>query len=181
MVKDITSRAKGWAERKSPEKSRKKGELLVWISGLPHLLKLSQRERSLQPKGVIIFKIPPVLKDYLTNCKRIAHDQHATAEDCSSAPCGHCALCGSYGKHHSMIERKIISALRQEESSWPNVCLVQTMGFTWPLVCFAKNNMWDKLKISFPSDGPFIGTIGINPQEKRRVLWLNITPWSTLP
>jgi len=44
------------------------------------------------------------------------------------------------------------------------------MGSTWPLVCFAKNNMWDKIKIGFPSDGSLTGTIGINPQEKRRVL-----------
>jgi len=31
--------------------------------------------------------------------------------------------------------------------------------------------MWDKIKIGgFPSDGSLTGTIGINPQEKRRVL-----------
>jgi len=35
------------------------------------------------------------------------------------------------------LKRKSISALRQEESSWPNVCLVQTMGSTWPRVCKA--------------------------------------------
>jgi len=56
MVKDIISRAKGWTERKSPENSREKGELLVWPSGFPHLLKLSQRERSLQPKAMITFE-----------------------------------------------------------------------------------------------------------------------------
>jgi len=37
------------------------------------------------------------------------------------------------------LKRKNISALQQEESSWPNICLVQTMGSTWLLVCFAKN------------------------------------------
>jgi len=86
MVKDIISRAKGWTEIKSPEKNREKDELLVWASGFPHLLKFSQRERSLQPKAMITLKRPPALRDYLTNYKRIAHDQHATAEDCSSAP-----------------------------------------------------------------------------------------------
>jgi len=45
MVKDIISRTKGWTERKSPEKSREKGELLVCASGFPHLLKaLSKRK-----------------------------------------------------------------------------------------------------------------------------------------
>ena len=106
MVKDVISRAKGWTERKSPEKSREKGELLVWASGFPHLLKLSQRERSLQPQAMITYKRPPALRDYLTNYKRIANDQHATPEGGSSAPCGHCALCVNYGKHHSMIEKE---------------------------------------------------------------------------
>jgi len=45
MVKDIISRTKGWTERKSPEKSREKGESLVCASGFPHLLKaLSKRK-----------------------------------------------------------------------------------------------------------------------------------------
>jgi len=46
------------------------------------------------------------LWDYLTNYKRIAHDQHAAPEGCSSSPCGHCALCGKYGKHHSIVEKE---------------------------------------------------------------------------
>ena len=56
---------------------------------------------------MITFEWPPALRDYLTNYQRIVHDQHATAEDCSSAPCGHCALCGNYGKHHSMVEKEV--------------------------------------------------------------------------
>jgi len=80
--------------------------LLVWASGLPHLLKLNQKERSLQPKAMITFKRPPALSDYLTNYKRITYDEHATAEDCSSAPCVHCALWGNYGKLHSTFEKE---------------------------------------------------------------------------
>ena len=55
MVKVIISRAKGWIERKSLEKSRERGELLVWASGFSYLLKLSQRERSLQPMAMITY------------------------------------------------------------------------------------------------------------------------------
>jgi len=130
---------------------------------------------------MITYKRPPALRDYLTYYKRIAHDHHATPEVCSSAPCKIAPYVATTVNITTWLKRKIISALRQEESSWPNICLVQTMGSTSPLVYFAKNNMWDKLKISFQLDGPLIGTIGINPQEKRRVLWLNITPWSTRP
>ena len=103
--KNVIKKAKGWTERKIPEKSSKKSKMLVWASGFPHLLELSQRERSLQPKAMITFKRPPALTDYLTN-KKIAHDQHATAEDCSSTHCEHCALCGNYGKRHSMVEKE---------------------------------------------------------------------------
>jgi len=43
------------------------------------------------------------------------------------------------------------------------------MVSTWPPVYFANNNMWDKKRIIFPLDGLLIGTLGINPQEKRRL------------
>ena len=54
---------------------------------------------------MITYKRPTALRDYLTNYKRIAHDQHETPEGCSVAPCGHCALRGNYGKHRSMVEK----------------------------------------------------------------------------
>ena len=46
------SSLKGWwktllAEQRDGRKSKENGELLVWASGFPHLLKLSQGERSL--------------------------------------------------------------------------------------------------------------------------------------
>jgi len=44
MVKDITSRAKGWTQRKNAGKSEEKGKLLVLTSG-SHL-KLSLRQVS---------------------------------------------------------------------------------------------------------------------------------------
>jgi len=52
---------------------------------------------------MIAYKRPPALRDCLTNYKKIACDQHATAEDCSSVPCRHCAL---RGNHHSMVEKE---------------------------------------------------------------------------
>jgi len=52
------------------------------------------------------FSKPPWLRNHLTNYKKITHDQQTTAEDCSSAPCGHCALCGNHGKQHSMVEKE---------------------------------------------------------------------------
>ena len=145
----------------------------VWVSGFPHFLKLSQRERSLQAKAMITFKRPPVLRDYLTSMQLL---KIVLLRPVDIAP-----YVANMANITAWLKRNIISALWQEESSWANVCLVQFMGSMCPLVCFAKNNMWDKLKIRFPSDGPLIGTISISPQEKRSVLCLNITPWSTLP
>jgi len=64
MVKDIISEAKGWIERTRPEKSKERDELLVWASGFPHFLMVSQSERSLQPKSMITYKKTPALRIY---------------------------------------------------------------------------------------------------------------------
>jgi len=40
--------------------------------------------------------------------KKIAHDQPATTEDCSSAPCGHwniAPFCVNQGKHQDMVTK----------------------------------------------------------------------------
>ena len=65
MVKGIINRGKGWTERKSAEKSKERGELLVWASGFPHLRKFNQREISLQPKAMFTYKKTTSVKGLL--------------------------------------------------------------------------------------------------------------------
>jgi len=131
MVKDIISRAKGWNERKSPGKSRPKDELLVKASGFPYLLKLSQRERSLQPKAMIMYKRPQTRELPMTSMQPLMIVLLGPAEITPYV--------ATMVNITAWLKRKINSALQQKESSRPSVCLVRTVGSSSPLVCFVKN------------------------------------------
>ena len=53
---------------------------------------------------MIMYKRPATIGLHITNYKTLVHRYVVTAETGSSAPCGHCALCGNFGRHRiSMV------------------------------------------------------------------------------
>jgi len=48
------------------------------------------------------YKRPATIGLHITNYRTLAH-RNVTAETGSSAPCGHCALCGNFGRHRTSM------------------------------------------------------------------------------
>ena len=51
------------------------------------------------PKTMITYKRPATLSSYLTNYRTIAHGELLNDGSGFSTPCGHCALCGNFGRY----------------------------------------------------------------------------------
>ena len=99
----MTDLTKTWTERFAPpQKSHLRNEKpkIVWPTSFPELLKLSSKERKLNERACITYKRLLTLSQQLTRYKILAQEPQKG----SSGPCGHCSLCGNYGKHASMIE-----------------------------------------------------------------------------
>ena len=109
LVKDMISITKQWKDRFSPptESTTKPEQRLVWATQFPKLLKLSHKEKELNPKAMITFKRPITLAGLLTNYRTIAH---GIPSDTGSRPCNHCALCGHYGKKRMVNNAKTITS-----------------------------------------------------------------------
>jgi len=52
---------------------------------------------------MITYKRPATIGSHITNYKTLAHRNVVTAETGSSAPCGHCAQSGNFGRHRTSI------------------------------------------------------------------------------
>ena len=76
LVKDMISITRQWKDRFSPPvvSTTKPEQRLVWATQFPKLLKLSQKEKDLNPKAMITYKRPMTLAGYLTNYRTIAHN-----------------------------------------------------------------------------------------------------------
>jgi len=94
-------------------------------------LKLSQRERSLQPKAMIMYKRPQTRELPMTSMQPLMIVLLGPAEITPYV--------ATMVNITAWLKRKINSALQQKESSRPSVCLVRTVGSSSPLVCFVKN------------------------------------------
>jgi len=76
---------------------------MVWVTSFPSLLKLIPKEKTLKPDAMIMYKWPAAIYLHMTNYRTLAHRHVVTAETGSSAPCGHCTLCGNFGHHRTSM------------------------------------------------------------------------------
>ena len=65
-------------------------------------MKLTRKERTLNPQALVTYKRPTILAGYLTNYRTLAHN---ITQGCGkSQPCNRCKLCGRYKESPSMVE-----------------------------------------------------------------------------
>lgn len=106
MTKKIINLASNWTERFQPKNTNqnntKEKERIVWATSFPKLLELTEKEKSLKPRATTVYKKPATLANKLTNYRQLAHDKHSDKQG-SSNPCGSCSLCGTFGRHASMV------------------------------------------------------------------------------
>ena len=77
-------------------------DISVWTTNFPNLLKLTKKERQLNP-NVMKYKRPQTLATLLTNYKIIAHK--VNVEKGVSHPCGKCML-RNRGREGEMIKKQ---------------------------------------------------------------------------
>ena len=104
LVLKMTNITKMWTDRFAPPKSSLKDHQrkTIWTTSFPGLLKLSTKERSLNPEACVTYRRPQTLAQQLTRYKTISYKPN-TSYDGASKPCGHCSLCGKHGNHTSMV------------------------------------------------------------------------------
>ena len=90
-------------ERLRAPKGDKKDDPQVWATSFPHLITLTHREKNLNTKAMITYKRPTTIGQLLTSYKYLALSKTREHVKGMSGPCGHCALCGNYGKHNKSM------------------------------------------------------------------------------
>jgi len=92
-----------WEERLRAPKGEKKDDPQVWATFFPHVINLTKRENSFNPKEMIAYKKTTTNEQLLTNYKHLALSKTREHVKGMSSPCGHCALCGNHAKHNKSL------------------------------------------------------------------------------
>ena len=122
LVDDMINTTITWKERFSPPSSHKRvhGNVSVWATHFPKLMRLSKREKELNPNALLTYKRPATLGTHLTNYKELAHMEAPSVQG-GSLRCRHCKLCGLYGGTNMVEETSII---RSESGMCFNINLI---------------------------------------------------------
>ena len=68
----------------------------IWMTNFPKLLKLTNKERELNPNVLVAYKRPQTIATLLTNYKIQVHEDSVAIG--KSHPCGKCLLCNQGGE-----------------------------------------------------------------------------------
>ena len=104
--------ASNWEDRLRPPKCDKKEDPQVWATSFPHLLTLTQKEKTLKPKAMITYKRPTKV----TNYKDLALNKTRKQTEDGSRPCEYCALCGCYGKNNKSMVPNVSQLLTKTKT-----------------------------------------------------------------
>ena len=112
LVEDMINITVEWKDRFGPpmKKAREINDnISVWTTNFPKLLKLTEKERELNPNVLVAYKRPQTMAALLTNYKIQAHENSVAIG--GSHPCGKCLLCNRGGvggmvKKTNLIESK---------------------------------------------------------------------------
>ena len=104
IVRKMTQLAKTWTARFRPPSPKKDKRTCIWATSFPSLLKLSGKERALNPKALITYKRPQTLGQQLTRFKSLARGRGGATDNQGAGPCKHCSLCGNHGRAENMVE-----------------------------------------------------------------------------
>ena len=130
MTTHMIHLAKTWTSRSGPTNLRPESssntEQLASATSYLRSLRLSRKEKELQPKVSITYKRPPTLGVFLTNYRKLAFHQSKNQTQGISQPCGHCSLCGKHGRHKIFM----VTTARQIQSKRGNFSLRQSLSST---------------------------------------------------
>ena len=130
MTTHVIDLAKTWTSRFRPTNLRPESssntERLTWATSYSRSLRLSRKEKELQPTASITYKRPPTLGVFLTNYRKLAFHQINNQTQGISQLCGHCSLCGKHGRHKSSM----VATARQIQSKRGNFSLRQRLSCT---------------------------------------------------
>ncbi|MEC8567306.1 MAG: hypothetical protein VXY56_03310, partial [Pseudomonadota bacterium] len=104
IVRKMINIAKTWTTRFGPPIPKRNERTCVWATSFPSLLKLSGKERHLNPKALLTYKRPQTLGQQLTKFKSLARGKGNSADSPGSGPCNHCSLCGKHGRAENMVQ-----------------------------------------------------------------------------
>ena len=100
LYHSIISNAKTWTDRfnpinrKEPTNGNKNDKRIAWPTAFPDVIKLTNKEKKLQPNAFVSYRRPATLGKILTNYLKLAWQ--LIEEVGISGPCGKCVLCGNH-------------------------------------------------------------------------------------
>ena len=120
MTNDMITLVSKWENRLHPLNPSDKKYYSVWPTSFPILLRLTKKEKTLNNKAMITYKRPTTVGQRLTNYRSLAHSEASIQQQRGhSGPCGHCALCGKFGKHNANMVPKV-TALHSKGKLFPS-------------------------------------------------------------
>ena len=124
MTNDMIIPVSKWENRLNPPNPSDKKNYSVWPISFPNLLRLTKKEKTLNTEAInneamITYKRPTTVDQLLTNYRSLAHSETSNQQQrgCSGS-CGHCALCGKFGKHDANLAPKV-TALHSNGKLFP--------------------------------------------------------------
>ena len=119
MTNDMITLVSKWENRLHPPNPSDKKNCSVWPTSFPNLLRLTKKEKTLNNEAMITYKRPTTVGQLLTNYRSLAHSEASNQQQRGySGPCGHCALCGKFGKHDANMVPKV-TALHSKGKLFP--------------------------------------------------------------
>ena len=113
LVDDMIKITVEWKDRFGPpmKKAREVNEnVSIWTTNFPKLLKLTNKERELNPNVLVAYKRPQTIATLLTNYKIQAHEDSVAIGE--SHPCGKCLLCNRGGEGGMVKKTNLLKSKR---------------------------------------------------------------------
>ena len=101
----MIAKAKTWTNRfkSSTTNKSQKPEPIFRTTSFKNLVKLSKKEKELQPHNKVTYKKTLCLPSLLLYFKSLSVNIDKPNKGGSSEPCGHCTLCGNHGQHRNSM------------------------------------------------------------------------------
>jgi len=115
MMDEMITLVSKWENRLHPPNPSDKKNYSVWPTSFHNLLRLTKKEKTLNNEAMVTYKRPTKVGQLLTNYRSLVHSEASNQQQRGySGPCGHCALCGKFGKHDANMVPKSLPRTQRE-------------------------------------------------------------------